>query len=288
MKHFAITLLIVGIALLTGCRPLDVPRELQNACKFAEEQKWDEAIAIADKCLAAVPGNVDATALKSLCLFKAKLGNAESVDHALELISQAVALAPDRYDIQFIHGWELLMAKRPKEAMAPLRKAYDLHLRKENAAHVPQKVQGAIKFYLGECCYRNNLYAEAARYQEQALSSSPFDQWPSLYNNIAVFSRNAGRIYEATGFVAKAQKMAPQDWTIALNMAVLNDYMSDKRYNPASADAYRATVPGWYNYSRSLLHRQYAGTKNVQALRFAQTLDAEITRRLQEISTGKH
>ena len=173
---------------LVGCRPMDVRQELSKANKAAEEGHWTEALAITENCLKEVPGHLDATVLRALCLFQAQRTEAVAVEKSLELLNQTAALAPERYDIQLIYGWELLQLGRPKEALSPLRRAYELHQRRENIAHVPQKVQGSIKYLLGECCRLNNLNADAITYFSQASHSMPFNSWFELYNNLAVLS----------------------------------------------------------------------------------------------------
>ncbi len=270
-------------ALLYGCRPVDVGRELRSARQAASEGKWQEALATVNNCLAEVPGNVDATAFKSLCLFKTSPTDNVVTEQALELIGQAIALAPDRYDFQLIQGWELLQLNRTREAMTPLRQAYELHLRKENAAQVPQQVQGTIKYLLGECCYRNRLYDEAARYLEQSLASEPYSKWAMLHNNLAVANVFSGNLNGAMGWITKAQKLAQKDVAVNLNMAIVCDWMSNPRYNQSSAAQFKAVTPNWYAYAQRLAKENATAAPNMSWKVFYDNLEQGIVRRREEL-----
>jgi len=279
-----ILIFALAVLCLTGCRPMDIRQELTKARKAAETGKWPEALAITKNCLKEVPGNLDATVLCALCMFQAQRTEAAAVEKSLELLNQAVALAPERYDIQLIYGWELLQLGRSKEALGPLRRAYELHQKPENIAYVPQQVQGSVKYLLGECCRLNNLNEEAITYFLQASHSTPFNSWPELYNNLAVLSLLSKKPFDAVKWLKQAQALAPQDCKVAVNTAVICDFLSYPEYNAQSYANYQQARVQWYAYAQELVKHKAASTPSVAEKASLQQVERDLTLRLKEIS----
>ena len=269
---------------LAGCRPMDVRQELTKASKAAEKGNWTEALDITENCLKEVPGHLDATVLRALCLFQAQRTEAAAVEKSLELLLQASALAPERYDIQLIYGWELLQLGRSKEALGPLRRAHELHQKPENIAYVPQQVQGSIKYLLGECCRLNNLNAEAITYFALASHSTPFNSWSELYNNLAVLSVLSGKTLEAVQWIRQAQTLKPMDSKVAINTAVICDFLSYPEFNAKSFKEYQQARLQWYAYAREMIKSRISATASVAEKSALQQVDRDVARRLREIS----
>lgn len=241
--------------LLLSCSPFDLNGELSEAITEAKlasnpipakigkngeilvpgkRGDWRAVLSIVDRCLFEAPNCVDAKALKALAL--SNLIGQEGVDmeDAIELARQASTLEPDRYDLKFIYGWVLLQAGRTNDAIDPLKKAYGMHcIPNGNSKAVTQVSAGAIKYALGECYFRNNVYDEALKYFNEAIKHTPYMGWQSLHNNIAYiyFLRqdfgNMARIFERKDIFNNKDSYA-----FCINKGVLWDYLSFPKYNP--------------------------------------------------------
>ena len=165
-----------------------------------------------------------------------------------------------------------------------MRRAYELHQKPENIAYVPQQVQGTVKYLLGECCRLNNLNADAITYFSLASHSTPFNSWPELYNNLAVLSVLSGKALEAVQWIRQAQTLSPMDGRVAINTAVICDFLSYPEFNAKSFREYQQARLQWYAYAREMIKSKAAATASVAEKSALQQTDRDVARRLREIS----
>ena len=195
---------VFGMVLLGGCGDGGSGHALADALRMARRGDWADALPIAEKRVREVPTDSDAVAFLALCLFHNGEG-ADSRNRAMNLMRQAADALPERYDIQYAYGVMLFEAKSYTDAMQPLKRAYELHLKEEHS--IPQETQGDVKYALGMCCLRNNKFADAAKYLEQAARSNPYAFWPDVQNDIAVSLFFQGKYLEAMNALDAAMKL---------------------------------------------------------------------------------
>lgn len=313
---------IVLALVLAGCGMTDSSQNMRNAYEAAKKGDWETVKVAAEKRWREVPTDNDAAVLLSLALFYTERDNDESMNRAINCIRQAVTALPDRYDVAYIYGWMLMSMNRFPQANAPLTKAYELHMKDRNS--IGQETQGAIKYALGMCCLRNNTFDKAENYLSQATRSTPYSSWSRLYSDIACALVYSHKYTEALNFLNKAMtvenrraelrkaKMAElkemkakaaapnviekkqreidelaEDecyYITILNMAIVCDYLSYPQFNSQNPDAFRNSVPQWYNYAKQQIQVVRGKTVNAkQQVELDRTI-ARIDKRLVAIS----
>lgn len=293
---------IWGLVYLAGCGPVDVKREMKEAYAAARKGDWKSAMKKADRCLDEVPGDVNASAMKSVCLLNMQSSEPDRLERALELARQATTAAPERYDLWLLRGTILMAMGHVSDARAPLQRAYELHMKPELAAGIGQEAQGTVKYMFGLCCMLNGSYEETLRYWKQAVKSTPFSNWPALYNDIAVISYNLGiaaggklqyltdasvfantAVKVISGNAKKSPELNPSELSfVYANVAVLCDVMSMPGLNNPRASDYEKVRGQWYAFARQEAIRE-AGTGNASRQTACLTLVSEIDRRLKAL-----
>ena len=277
-RHWHTIALLSCCLALFSCQPIDLDKELREGAKAAAGNDWKTALKKAELCLDNAPSSADAAILKSLSLFMVHGNNAEDLEKSLELIRQVTKEHPERYDAFLVHGWILLNKNRVVESIEPLKKAYALHLSPENK-NVPQTVQGSINYILGCASFYNNLFPDAEKHLEQALKRTPYKDWASIYSNLGSIAYYQGNVPKAIGYMQKAQKLAPRDYAIAVNMAVLVDFMSYKQYNSKNYQAYAAQKQGWYRNALSCIQEERRKSNNASIQIYLDNLAKAIRKR---------
>ena len=267
------------LLLVAGCGPKSSERNLQEAYRKARVGDWDQVLALTAPRVKDVPNDIGAKALKSLALLNVKRDDAESMEEAVTLMRQAVNAYPTRYDYQLAYGWLLLNLERYDEALQPLRTAYDLHIKVDKSKVIGQDVQGTIKYALALCCMKNRLYDDAIKYFEQSLKSTPYSTWPSIYSNIGCCYACKSDFQKAMEWVSKSYTRAQENSkirgtdgklpgpyedldAIAVNMAVISDYLSFPNFNRVNSALYLGPSIQWYTYAESLLKNRLVDSQD--------------------------
>ena len=267
------------LLLVAGCSPKSSERNLQEAYRKARVGDWEQVLALTAPRVKDVPNDIGAKALKSLALLNVKRDDAESMEEAVTLMRQAVNAYPTRYDYQLAYGWLLLNLERYDEALQPLRTAYDLHIKVDKSKVIGQDVQGTIKYALALCCMKNRLYDDAIKYFEQSLKSTPYSTWPSIYSNIGCCYACKSDFQKAMEWVSKSYTRAQENSkirgtdgklpgpyedldAIAVNMAVISDYLSFPNFNRVNSALYLGPSIQWYTYAESLLKNRLVDSQD--------------------------
>ena len=267
------------LLLVAGCGPKSSERNLQEAYRKARVGDWEQVLALTAPRVKDVPNDIGAKALKSLALLNVKRDDAESMEEAVTLMRQAVNAYPTRYDYQLAYGWLLLNLERYDEALQPLRTAYDLHIKVDKSKVIGQDVQGTIKYALALCCMKNRLYDDAIKYFEQSLKSTPYSTWPSIYSNIGCCYACKSDFQKAMEWVSKSYTRAQENSkirgtdgklpgpyedldAIAVNMAVISDYLSFPNFNRVNSALYLGPSIQWYTYAESLLKNRLVDSQD--------------------------
>ena len=271
-------LLLCSLALFS-CQPVDLEKELRLGMAAARKNDWKTALAKAERCLDNVPSSADAAILKSLSLFLLHGNNAEELDKALELIRRVTKEHPERYDAFLVHGWILMNKGRLDEAITPLKKAYELHLDVSNK-DVTQVVQGTINYALGMAYMHNNILDNAEKHLLTATKSTPYNKWYSIYASLGILEYNRGHYKKALEYMVKAKDLAPAgEYSIAVNIAVLMDYLSYRQFNSNNPKVYAAQKQNWYRYAYNCVINARQNTANLNEQRFLDELAKSIRRR---------
>ena len=274
-----IFMLLLCSLVLFSCQPVDLDKELRLGIAAAKNNDWEKALAKAELCLDNVPSSADAAILKSLSLFLLHYNNAEDVEKALELIRQVTKEHPDRYDAFLVHGWILMNKNRLDEAIMPLKRAYELQLDPSNK-NVTQVVQGTINYALGITYLRNNIFEDAEKHLLTAIKSTPYNEWYSIYASLGVIAYNRGQYRKALDYMVKARELAPKDeYAIAVNIAVLMDYLSYRKFNPSNPKVYAAQRQNWYRYALNCVLMARNSSINLKEQRYLDELAKSIRKR---------
>ena len=271
-------LLLCSLALFS-CQPVDLEKELSLGAAAAKKNDWKTALAKAELCLDNVPSSADAAILKSLSLFMLHGDNAEEVDKALELIRQVTKEHPKRYDAFLVHGWILFNKNRLDEAIAPLQKAYELQLDVTNK-NVTQVVQGTINYALGIAYMYNNVPDAAEKHLSTAIKSTPYNTWYSIYASLGVTAFYKGQHKKALDYMVKAREMAPKDeYAVAVNIAIMVDYLSYSQFNKVNANVYAAQRKNWYQYALNCVLAARSRSSNLKEQAYLDDLAKKIRKR---------
>ncbi len=276
-------LLLCTLSLLWyGCGAGDSKNTMKQAAKAAAKQDWQTVRELSEKRLHAVPTDNDASVLLALALFYTERDKPASIDRAINCMRQVLTNDSQRYDLHFIYGWILLNTGHYQEARIPLQAAYDLHFKEPHT--MGQDSQGLVKYALGRCCMMNSLFKEALQYYEQAAKSTDFNDWATLYNDMACCHAFMGNYAAAMNSLntaiqknnlakEKAEKELlkspdapsfdnPYEYLLTLNTAVVCDYLSYPQYNPGNADAYGAVRLAWYGNAENMVAQAAKASSN--------------------------
>lgn len=284
MRIYLNTILILVCSLmLFSCRPIDLEREIKEASGAAKKGDWKTALEKAETCLDNVPSHPDAALLKGLALFNLHGSDPAKTAMALDNVKRVTQEHPERYDAWFIYGWILFNSNHINDSIYALRKAYELQMKPENAKNVTQVSQGAIMYTLGQACLMNNLSAEADKMLQLAAKRTPYNSWASIASNIGYIKFYGHKYKESLSWMNKALKMRPNDYAIALNMAVIVDILSYEAYNKENPGAFADKRKGWYQYALKLINTELARTNNANMQVYLNNLKNSITARLARI-----
>ena len=276
-------LLLCAVSLLWyGCGAGDTKNAMKLAAKAAAKQDWQTVRELSEKRLHAVPTDNDASVLLALSLFYTERDKPTSIDRAINCMRQVLTSEPQRYDLHFIYGWILLNTGRHQEARIPLQAAYELHFKDPHT--MGQDSQGLVKYALGRCCMMNSLFKDALKYYEQAAKSTGFNDWCTLYNDMAcchVFMGNYAGAMNclnqamqknnlARDAVEKERQKNPQlppyenpyEYLLTVNTAVVCDYLSYPQYNPGNAAAYSGVRQAWYGNAEAMVAQAAKNSAN--------------------------
>ena len=306
---------------MCGCGFTDSSQSINDAYNAARRGDWEKVKEITERRNKVVTADFDSFALLSLALFYTERDNPDSMERAQNLIRQAMDAKPERYDFALLYGFMLLNSGQVSKAKEQLLKAYNLHLNEKNS--IGQETQGTIKYALGLCCLRNRTYEDAEKYLSQAIKSTPYSTWSRVYSDIACSLVYRGKYTEALAFLNQAiaveqsraklrvrkmkeletliasnaseadikkkqdeiDELAPDErmYVIFLNMSIVCDYLSYKRYNPDSPEDFRDGVPAWYNYTKQLVNEAKAKTDSAKEKAELTRIVSEIDRRLAKL-----
>ncbi|MBR4220971.1 MAG: hypothetical protein IKR81_07440 [Victivallales bacterium] len=306
MKTTIYLLCIVSL-LWYGCGAGDTKNVMKAAKRAASNQQWASVRELTEKRLRAVPTDNDASVLLALSLFYTDRGNPTSIDRAINCMRQVLTRETQRYDLHFVYGWILLNTGRTQEARVPLQAAYDLHFKDPHT--MGQDSQGLVKYALGRCCMMNSLFADALKYYEQAVKSTGFNDWVTLYNDMAcchAFLGNYASAMEcmnlalqkdAQNKAALAKERAkkkdaplyenPYEYLLTVNTAVVCDYLSYPQLNPDNASAYRAVRVGWYDKAAATVAEVAKNSSNASQQQRLYNLAKQINQRKATLQASK-
>ena len=261
-------LLLCAVSLLWyGCGAGDTKNNMKDAAKAAAKQDWQTVRELSEKRLHAVPTDNEASVMLALSLFYTEREKPASIERAINCMRQVLTSETQRYDLHFIYGWILLNTGRYQEARVPLQAAYELHFKDPHT--MGQDSQGMVKYALGRCCMMNSLFKDALNYYEQAAKSTGFNDWVTLYNDMAcchafqgnyaaamkcMFMASQKEEYNRKASEEERKKhperppyVNPYVYLLTLNTAVVCDYLSYPQYNTGNAASYGAVRLGWYD-----------------------------------------
>ena len=210
---------MVGVAgaavllLAAGC--MNVQAKLKEAYAAASAANWQQGYDITEKVLKKEKGNVNALILNGLCRYELGRG-----DDAATTLEQAATLAPDNFEAQYFYGWVLSENGRFPDALAPLRKAFQLRPTHQD-----------LLILLSRCCLEQNL-VDGVRYLQALRRSPAMDKRPELYNAIGILWLNKGEFELAKKSFLEAWKRDNESQVIPANIAILYDQYL---HNPTEA-----------------------------------------------------
>ena len=277
MKNWLLLLCAVHL-LWYGCGLGKAESIVKQANQAAKRKDWKTVQELAEKRVHSVPTDSEATVLLALALFYNEPDKPASIDKAIDCMRQVLNAESKRYDLHFIYGWILLNTghiniRHIKEARIPLQTAYDIHLKDTHA--IGQDYQGLLKYALGRCCMLNGLYDDALKYYEQAAKSTGFNDWSTLYNDMAFcqtvlrnYSAAINNLNLANSKIEKAKVQAelerkrdpnalpyvnPYEYIPVLNTAIICDYLSYPNYNQFNVQDYAAVRVDWYEKAGAMV-----------------------------------
>lgn len=268
-------LLIAMMAVVAGCSPKSSERNMIEAHRLAKAGEWQDVLDLTTQRVKDVPGDMNAKVLKALAIMNTNGDNSDLREEAVDLMRQATSTEPERYDYQLVYGWILLDYGRTSDALLPLKTAYDLHIKEVSKdAVIGQDVQGTIKYALAVCYRKNKMYPEAIKFYEQALKSTPYSNWPSIYSDIAicyVLQKNYAKAMEwcnkARNLAAKVNSETAEKYPhtdlITLNLAIIHDYLSWPANNKANSAAFVNASITWYRQAKKEFSQKYKETDDV-------------------------
>jgi Flp pilus assembly protein TadD len=162
-------------------------------------------------------------------------------DAAVRHLEQAVTLDPDRPETAYAYGQALVEAKRPKDAIPHLRRAYDAGVRVDLAGYDLARAlamtgdrAGALRilpgirpgraddaagwFALGQLAMDLEAHRLAEGYARRALNARPDNA--AAHQQLGLALANQGRFAEAVRTLEDAVRLAPNDPAAHLNLAV--------------------------------------------------------------------
>ena len=239
----ALALLTAALFLVPGCTRTDLDTALQEAVVLASKAKWDLAIEQTEKCVDVAPKDTTALVLHGICLYEG-----ERQEDALEILQQAVTLAPEEFMPNFFYGWALAGAGKYADAVAPLSRAREL--RDQHPDALPD-----VLVLLAKCCLEQNLPKGKTCLQALRRYRS-FAESPEVYNSLGLLQVYQGEYENARESFGEALRHDRENAVVLQNLAVLNDvYLGD----PVKAQKY---------YLSSLAARQAAGdSRNQEKIR---------------------
>ncbi len=301
-------LFLFGMALFWyGCGLGDAQKTMKLATEAAAKQDWKTVKELSEKRIHSVPTDKDAAVLLALSLFHTESDKPASIDRAINCMRQVLTSENQRYDLYFIYGWILLNTGHFQEARIPLQTAYELHLKDPH--NIGQTSQGLVKYALGRCCMMNGLYKEALKYYDQATKSTEFNDWSTLYNDIAfchIYQRDYGNAMNALKTALEKNNLSkqkaekellknpdaplydnPYEYILFLNTAVVTDYLSFPQYNPTNAAAFSALRQAWYNSAESMVAAAAKASPNASQQQELNNLQRKINLRKAALAGSK-
>ena len=217
----AAPLVLAAILLVTGCGRIDVATGMQKDTAAAAAGKWDAALDLTAKCVAAEPTNVTALTFHGLCLYEN-----HRLEDAIETLETAASASND-FMPQFYLGWVLCEDRRYADAVVPLRKARD-----QSKSH-PNVIPDVLAL-LARCALEQNL-PDGIGYLQALRRYRAFKDAPELYNALGVMWLYRGDYEAAKQSFRQAMEKDRNSAVILQNLAVLHDsYL----HEPAQAMRY--------------------------------------------------
>jgi tetratricopeptide (TPR) repeat protein/ADP-heptose:LPS heptosyltransferase len=181
-----------------------------QAARLYNEDRVDEAAAIAEQLLAVDENNV--TALRVLGVAARQ---AADPGRSRELLERALAKKPDDYAIHFELGVTLAELRQTREALAHFQRVVQLR---------PTFHPACVN--ISAICEEQERYDEVVEWTGKALALKP--DCALSYYNLANALRELGRIEEALDAYQRSRELNPKyikaDWNLGLSHLLLGDY----------------------------------------------------------------
>ena len=184
---------------------------LKAGCEAAMKGNWKDASSLAGRAVKQDPRDINARVLLALAL-----ENSNHLELGVDEIKAASKLAPGDFIVQFNFGRMLFKQGRYGEAVAPLKIA--LELRPDNMDAVILLAQASSALRLPEA---PNYYA--------IIATNPrFRDKPDPFNELGIIYLRDKDPERAIRYFIKAYRLAPDNYIIALNLAIcLDKYNND-------------------------------------------------------------
>lgn len=199
---------LAAFLLLSGCSGEKVENSvlLSKAVELGAKGDWAEAKRLAQKAARQEPN--DDSALTMLAI---ALEQAGEQDAALEEATKAAKLSDKNFMAHFTKGRILYLKGRFDSCIGPLKTARALR---------PDSLDVVV--LLAQASAIQNL-PDAAGYYSILAKSDRFKSKPEPWNEIGMIFAVRGDYRRAQQYFAKAESLAPENPTVILNMAIVNE-----------------------------------------------------------------
>ncbi len=236
---FGFCRLAAGLLLVStlSCRRQSTDDLLEQAMTAAQAGDWSYARGYAQSALSRDRNSLDAQHLLGLSHYYM-----DEQSRAVRLLRQAAEQADDDFTAQFLYGWILCENRNFAEALAPLRKAFQL-----------DREHRETTVLLARACLEQNL-VEGAKYLRLLLAHTEFAERPEVFNALAILWINELEYGRAHAFFQQALRRDPDNPVVLQNLAVLHDvYLHDE---PTALAYYRRCLSASQRFGDEVRQQQ--------------------------------
>ena len=202
-RVFALAIVVVFAA---GCARQTVEQLIQQATAAATACHWRDAYEASTTALYRDRNNLTARILQGISLQALRKS-----EEAIDTLRQAADAAPKDFCAQYFYGWVLCEAGRFGDALAPLKRAYEI-----------RRNHPDLLILLSRCSLEQNL-PDGQRYLAGLRGYRTYRDSPEVYNAMAMLWLGQGDYRQARLLFGEALERDPQNPALLQNLAVLHD-----------------------------------------------------------------
>lgn len=191
---------------------------LQKAFESARDGDWKTALSYSSKAYRKAPGDSSAMILHALAL-----ENQEQEQEALEIIRRAAGADKDSFMAQYTCGRLLFQEGKYEQALIPLKTAFSLKPDDVNTLILLEKCASLCR--TRETFDYCQLLWKDPRFKDRFNNGSN----PFVMNEMGLYYAIRKNERKALGAFLLAEKIAPEQPEIQLNLAIVYDYMRNER-----------------------------------------------------------